>query len=151
MVCPHCLKTGSKVVDKRDNNETNSTRRRRECLNCEGRFTTYEKIDNACFLVKKKSGKLEEFDRTKLKNSILKGLKKRPIPEIEVDKLLEQIDIKLASKKKSIISTREIGEQVLEGLQKLDKVAYMLYATVYLDFENVEDISAELNKLIKFT
>jgi transcriptional repressor NrdR len=148
MVCPNCRKTGSKVIDKRNNQDTNVVRRRRECLHCQTRYTTYEKIESCAFLVRKKSGKVEDFDRTKLKNSILKGLKKRNIPETEIEQAVDQIEIALNNKHKSVIDSQEIGIEVLKRLKDLDKVAYMLYATVYLDFASITEISQELNKLI---
>ncbi len=149
MKCTNCGNESSKVVDKRNNKENNTIRRRRECISCTTRYTTYERIDSANFLVRKRSGRVEEYDRQKLKNSILKGTKKRNIAELEVEKLLEAIELTLTNKHRSIITSAEIGQAILDKLKELDKVAYMLYATVYLDFTSIEDIENELKKLTK--
>jgi len=124
-----------------------SIRRRRECLNCSFRFTTYEALENNTVLVRKKSGKLEEFNRDKLKNSLLKGLRKRPINEEAVDKFLDQVEMELSKSQISIVDSKQIGEKVLNWLKELDKVAYMLYAIVYRDFDNVTEIQTELTNL----
>ncbi|MFW5702940.1 MAG: transcriptional regulator NrdR [Candidatus Dojkabacteria bacterium] len=148
MVCPNCAKSGSKVVDKRNNTENNSIRRRRECLHCEVRFTTYEKAAQSTMLVKKRSGRIEEYEREKLRNSILIAVKKRHIADEDIDKHLDKVEIKL--KKKSIdgvIESRDIGEEVLSALKEIDQVAYMLYATVYKDFANLGEIEEALVQL----
>lgn len=147
MVCKQCGYTGSKVVDKRNNNDNNTIRRRRECLSCGNRFTTYERVENSGLLVRKKSKRIEDYDRQKLKASILKGLKKRHINEDTVDRFIDQIEIKLASRKGSVVESSEIGKAVLDGLKEIDPVAYMLYATVYRDFATLEELETEINKL----
>lgn len=147
MVCPNCSKTGSKVIDKRNNTEKNEVRRRRECLSCGTRYTTYERIEKTNFLVRKKSGRMEEFDRVKLKNSVLKGLKKRDVSEDRIERFLDQVELDLLNTHKSVISSQDVGKIVLTRLRDLDDVAYMLYATVYLDFDCLEDIQTEINKL----
>lgn len=149
MICPKCGNTSLKVVDKRNNTESNSVRRRRECLNCSTRFTTYERIEKTTFLVRKKSGRLEEFERDKMRNSVLKGLKKRKISEVQIGKFTEEVELALINKRKSIVDSHEIGEEILKGLKEIDAVAYMLYATVYLDFENLGDLQKEINKITK--
>jgi len=147
MICPKCHSGLSKVVDKRNSRNNMSIRRRRECLNCSFRFTTYEALENNTVLVRKKSGKLEEFNRDKLKNSLLKGLRKRPINEEAVDKFLDQVEMELSKSQISIVDSKQIGEKVLNWLKELDKVAYMLYAIVYRDFDNVTEIQTELTNL----
>lgn len=147
MNCPNCGSADSKVVDKRNNKENKTVRRRRECLNCEFRFTTYERVEHAHLLVRKKSGRLEEFDRNKLKTSVLKGLKKREYSEVQIDQLIDRIENSLLSKNRTIIDSKEIGKLTLQGLKTIDPVAYMLYATVYLDFDCLDDIEAELISL----
>lgn len=147
MTCINCGSSESKVIDKRNNRDNNTIRRRRECLSCGGRFTTYERIENSGLLVRKKSGKIEEFDRQKLKTSIIKGLKKRHITEDEINKFIDAIELKIAAKRKPVVDTSEIGAIVLEDLKSLDKVAYMLYATVYRDFDSLDDLEREIRKL----
>jgi len=149
MNCPKCGYISSKVVDKRNNNETNTIRRRRECLQCSERYTTYEKIERTNLLVRKKSGRVEEYDRSKLKNSLLKGLKKRAISEDKLERFIDELETNLQNKKKAILDTKEIGLTILEGLKKLDKVAYLLYATVYKDYNNIDEIALEIQELIK--
>lgn len=149
MVCNRCGQNGSKVVDKRNNNDNNTIRRRRECIHCGNRFTTYERLDNSGLLIRKKSGRIEEYDKQKLKTSILKGLKKRHINEDEVDRFIDQIELTLSNRKGSVIESSEIGKAVLEGLKQIDAVAYMLYATVYRDFATIEELEHEIRKLKK--
>jgi transcriptional repressor NrdR len=147
MKCTNCHATESKVIDKRNNRENNAIRRRRECLSCGTRYTTYERIENSGLLIRKKSGKIEEFDRQKLKTSVLKGLKKRHVTEDEINKFIDKIEIAIAAKRKPIIESNDIGAIVLEGLKDVDKVAYLLYATVYRDFEDIEEIEKAIKKL----
>jgi transcriptional repressor NrdR len=144
MKCPFCQKTKSKVVDKRDNSETGVTRRRRECLFCTKRFTTYERIENINLNVIKKSGSIEEFDREKLKRGILKAVKKRHIQESQLDELIEDIELKLLNRKNSEIKSTEIGDMVLNRLKKIDAIAYLLFAAVYKDFNSIKDIENEI-------
>lgn len=147
MRCPQCQQEGSKVIDKRNNRDINAIRRRRECLNCSTRYTTYEKQENTNFLVRKKTGSVEEYDRNKLRNSILKGLKKRHISEDELNKFIDRIELTLLNKRKPILDTTEIGYAVLDNLKDLDEIAYLLYAIVYLELDNLEAIDTHLEKL----
>ncbi len=147
MVCPTCNNIDSKVIDKRNSNERNEVRRRRECLQCATRYTTYERVEKTTFLVRKKSGRMEDYDRNKLKNSILKGMKKRSVSEDRIERMLDQVEIDLMNQSKSVINSRDIGKVVLTHLRGVDDVAYMLYATVYLDFNCLEDIQSEINEL----
>jgi transcriptional repressor NrdR len=144
MKCPFCQKNKSKVVDKRDNSETGVTRRRRECLACNKRYTTYERIENINLNVIKRSGSVEEFDREKLKRGILKAVKKRPIQECQIDELIEDIELKLLNRKHSEIKSTEIGTMVLNRLKKIDAIAYILFAAVYKDFHSINDIENEI-------
>lgn len=147
MVCPFCHSTVSKVVDKRDNNDSGVTRRRRECLSCKKRFTTYERIETICLNVVKRSGKIEEFDREKLKKGIMKAVKKRDISEQQIDELIDDIEIKLLNRKTTTVKSTLIGQMVLTRLKKIDTIAYLLFASVYRDFNSVKDFEDAINEL----
>ncbi|MCA9383733.1 transcriptional repressor NrdR [Candidatus Dojkabacteria bacterium] len=144
MFCPYCHGEETRVVDKRDNNDTGVTRRRRECLSCRKRFTTYERIETICLNVEKRSSKIEEFDREKLKKGIMKAVKKRPITENTIDELIDDIELKLLNRKSNIIKTSEIGKMVLTRLKKIDKVGYLLFASVYNDFNSINEFEQAL-------
>jgi transcriptional repressor NrdR len=145
MRCPYCFNEDTKVVDKRDSKD--STRRRRECLKCEKRFTTYEKPE-VNLIVIKKDGRKEDFDRAKLKKGILLSCEKRPsIDEETVEEIVDIIEAKL-KRKSTEVDSRIIGEMVMKKLLKLDKVAYVRFASVYRSFGDVKDLEKEL-KLIK--
>lgn len=147
MKCPYCQVNKSKVVDKRDNCETGVSRRRRECLACKKRYTTYERIETINLNVIKKSGSIEEFDREKLKRGILKAVKKRPITEFQIDEIIEDIELKLLNRKSIEIKSTEIGNMVLTRLKKIDAIAYLLFAAVYKDLNTVEDFESEILQL----
>lgn len=147
MFCPFCSCEDTKVVDKRDNNETGVTRRRRECLNCQKRFTTYERIANIVINVKKRDGRLQEFDREKLKRGIMKAVKKRNLGEDTIDELVTDIEQSLMNKDNQEVTSVEIGEMVLRGLNKLDKLGALLFAAVYKEFRTLADVEAELDRL----
>jgi transcriptional repressor NrdR len=147
MICPFCHCKDSKVVDKRDNSESGTTRRRRECLQCQKRFTTYERIETISLNVVKRSGKIEEFDREKLKKGIMKAVKKRDITESQIDELIDDIEIKLLNRKTNLIKSTEIGQMVLTRLKKLDTIAYLLFASVYRDFNSIKDFEDAISEL----
>ncbi|MBN1916135.1 transcriptional repressor NrdR [Candidatus Dojkabacteria bacterium] len=147
MFCPYCHFEDTKVVDKRDNDETAVTRRRRECLGCGKRFTTYERIETIHLNVVKRSGKMEEFDREKLKRGIMKAVKKRPITEKQIDELIDDIELKLLNRKSTEIKSTEIGKMILTRLKKLDQVGYILFASVYRDFNEINDFERVLEEL----
>ncbi len=147
MHCPYCKHKGTKVVDKRDNQETNTTRRRRECENCEKRFTTYERIENVLLYVKKRNGHVEEFDREKLKRSTLKALSKRNIPDERVEQMISEIEAELLVMDKDAIDSVEIGQIVLEKLQEVDELGALLFAAVYKEFKNIDDLKGELKRV----
>ncbi|MFQ5492676.1 MAG: transcriptional regulator NrdR [Candidatus Dojkabacteria bacterium] len=147
MFCPYCHCEETKVVDKRDNNETGVARRRRECLSCAKRFTTYERVETISLNVEKRSGKIEEFDREKLKKGITKAVKKRMIPEGEIDELIDDIELKLLNRKTSQVKSNEIGKMVLTRLKKLDTIGYLLFASVYRDFDSIEDFEQAIAEL----
>ncbi len=147
MFCPYCHGGDTKVVDKRDNSDTGVTRRRRECNECQKRFTTYERIETIHLNVIKRSGKVEEFDREKLKRGIMKAVKKRPLTEDQIDELIDDIELKLLNRKTTEIKSTEIGNMVLTRLKRLDKIGYILYSSVYKDFTCVEDFEKVLSEL----
>ena len=147
MKCPYCCSETTKVVDKRDNNEDKSTRRRRECLSCKKRFTTYERIEKVDVSIEKKDGSLENFDREKL----IKGIEKAVGPSIdmtEIEIFAEDIE-RLVLNSTDIVSTKEIGVRVLRWLKDKDALAYMRFASVYKDFKTLGDFEKELKSLSK--
>ena len=149
MICPYCSSENSKVIDKRNNSETGHIRRRRECLNCDKRYTTYERIENIELDVIKRSGKVEQFDREKLKRGVIKAVKKRNINEEKFDDLIDDIERKLLQRKAKAIKSTDIGKMVLVRLKKIDKLGYLLFASVYKDFQNLNDFEKELRELKK--
>jgi len=150
MRCPYCGSKQSRVVDKRDGNDDGNTRRRRECLKCYKRFTTYERIENVELDVLKKDGTIEKFNRDKIIRSLNKAISKRPISDDQVLKLVEDIEMKLLNRKASVIKSSEIGKMILNRLKWLDGVAYMRFASVYKDFEDLDDFQTELNLLREY-
>lgn len=149
MICPYCGSDKLKVIDKRDNNETNTTRRRRECEKCENRFTTYERIEKLLMNVIKRDGNIEEFDREKIKRGIYKAVKKRPISESQINEIIDSVEQALVTKGESTIRSIDIGELVLKGLTKVDKLGALLFAAVYKEFQTLEDVQEQLEKLSK--
>lgn len=149
MICPFCKSSNIKVIDKRNNFETNTIRRRRECEDCLKRFTTYERIEKVLLNVVKRDGRIEEFDREKIKRGILKAVKKRHIPEAKIDELIDDIEQTLLMQDKQVIRTVDIGEMILKGLGKIDTLGALLFAAVYKEFESLEDVEKELKMLSK--
>jgi transcriptional repressor NrdR len=145
MKCPFCQSPQLKVVDKRDSNEF--IRRRRECLKCAKRFTTYEKIEDIPLHVLKKNGKKVLFDRSKVRSGLSKACQKRPVTLEQIETSVRKIESKLRNRK-SDITTKVIGEEVIRELKKIDKVAYIRFASVYQEFEDLEDFSEAINKII---
>lgn len=150
MRCPYCGSDENKVVDKRDHPEDGITRRRRECLKCYKRYTTYERIETVELDVLKKDGTIEKFDRDKLKRSIFKSISKRPITDEQVMKIVEDIEMKLLNRKATTIPATEIGKMILNRLRWLDGVAYMRFASVYKDFASLDDFEVELKSLKQY-
>ena len=147
MNCPYCGNEDHKVVDKREANE--ATRRRRECLRCEKRFTTYERIEPFDLIIVKKDGRREPFSREKLRTGLIKACEKRPIPQEKIDKAVDEIEAELRNEEKKEVSSSHVGELVMRKLKKLDKVAYIRFASVYRQFADLESFEKELKKLIK--
>ncbi len=147
MKCPYCSSTETKVLDKRDNVHDSTTRRRRECLKCSKRFTTYERIENIDLSIKKKDGSCEPFNREKLKKSLLKAVRKDEIPDEVLSGILDSIEMDLLSKESTVVDSSEVGELVLGKLRGVSTVAYMRFASVYKGFNSLEDFVSEIEKL----
>ena len=145
MNCPFCSFQDSKVVDKRDYED--SIRRRRECLKCNKRYTTYEKIGSINLIVLKKDGRKEQFDSEKLKKGILIACEKRPVTVEQIDELVNKIESELRKLKSKELLSSTIGEKVLSRLKKLDEIAYLRFLSVFHSFNEVEDFKKELKKL----
>jgi len=141
MNCPFCL-SDSKVIDKRD--AESATRRRRECLECGKRFTTYERVDSIDLFVVKKDGSRQPFDRAKLRAGIMRACEKRPVSQEQIENALNDIETKLRQQESTEFPSRLIGELTIKMLKKLDKVAYIRFASVYRDFKDIEDFEKEL-------
>lgn len=146
MKCPYCGNADTKVTDKRDSEE-GVTRRRRECLKCEKRFTTYERVEKTELTVIKKDGRREPFSMEKLRAGVLRACEKRPVTREKIDQLCDEIEEKLKKKEKTEIPSRLIGELVMRKLKALDKVAYVRFASVYKEFQDVEDFKKEMKEL----
>jgi len=145
MNCPFCSNLKSKVTDKRTSPK--GIRRRRECLKCKKRFTTYEKIGKNELYVIKKDGKREKFDREKIEKGIDKAFEKRPISKEKIDKMIDEIEEQLRRKGKKEIKSSTIGELIIRKIKKLDNVAYIRFASVYRDFQDIRDFKKELREL----
>jgi transcriptional repressor NrdR len=148
MLCPYCQNKETKVIDSRETEGDEVTRRRRECLKCEKRHTTYERIETDLRVIKKDNS-IVQYNRDKLKSGIIKSCEKRPIPTEIIDKSVNKIEAMLRSKPKTDIKSSVIGELVMKELKKLDKIAYIRFASVYRDFEDIASFENELKKLKK--
>ena len=149
MKCPFCNHMEDKVVDSRESTEGDAIRRRRECLACERRFTTYERIDEVPYMVVKKDGRREKFDRQKVLAGLLKACEKRPVSMAKLADLVNQVESKVTDSPDREISTTEIGEFLIENLRDLDKIAYVRFASVYRDFQDEEAFFNELKNLMR--
>ena len=148
MKCPFCGHLGDKVVDSRESKEGNSIRRRRECLECGKRFTSYERIDEIPYMVVKKDGSRERFERQKLIAGMLKACEKRPVSVAALEALADRVEGTLQERPEKEIGTTEIGGFVMEELKKLDKVAYVRFASVYRHFRDLGESMSELKDLL---
>ncbi len=146
MFCPYCKNKETKVIDKRDLDDEPVSRRRRECLRCKKRFTTYERIEEIKIKVVKKDGKVQDYDREKLARGIRISAEKR-IPDDEVEKIIDDIEMRIMNRKSNKIPASDIGRMVLTRLKHVDKVAYMRFASVFLDFDGLDEFKEELEKL----
>jgi transcriptional repressor NrdR len=149
MKCPFCSSVEDKVVDSREARIGDVIRRRRECVKCGRRFTTYERIDEIPHMLVKKDGRREKFDRQKLLAGLLKASEKRPIPTSKLEEIVNQAETYVAESPDRERPTKAVGELVMNRLKKLDKVAYVRFASVYLDFKDVREFMDELKDLLK--
>ncbi|MBW3012229.1 transcriptional regulator NrdR [Candidatus Woesearchaeota archaeon] len=149
MKCPYCTSVDSKVVDKRETGEEDITRRRRECLACSKRFTTYERVELIDLVILKKDGRKEEFDRNKVISGLKKACEKRNVSNERIEQIADEIESKIKALETTEVDSKVIGELVMKYLRKLDKVAYIRFASVYRDFADVEEFKTELEKLMK--
>ena len=149
MKCPYCSFEETQVIDTRETENLEATRRRRECLKCNKRFTTYERVEEAEIVVVKKEGKRERFERQKVLNGILKACEKRPISLDKIEKLVDEVESDLRKRDSVEVDSKIIGEIVMKKLKALDKVAYIRFASVYREFEDIVRFEEELEKLQK--
>ncbi len=149
MLCPFCAHLEDKVIDSRESKEGNNIRRRRECLACQKRFTTYERIEEIPFMVVKKDGRRERFDRQKILNGLLKACEKRPVPIAKLAELVDQVETAMMGESERELSSTAIGEILMTRLRELDKIAYVRFASVYRDFQDEEAFFNEIRRLIK--
>lgn len=149
MKCPYCSFLESKVIDSRPSDEGGSVRRRRECLNCEKRFTTYETIEKLPLMIVKKDKTREPYDRNKLLTGIILACQKRPVPMEEIQKTVDEIETILYNSLEREVTSQQIGELVMKKLKILDEVAYVRFASVYRQFKDLNTFMDELTKLLK--
>lgn len=149
MKCPYCGKDNTRVIDSRPADDGGSIRRRRECDACGRRFTTYEKVETIPVIVIKKDDNRETYDRSKIEAGIIRACHKRPISAVQVTELVDEIEAVIFNQEVREISTREIGELVMEKLKKLDSVAYVRFASVYREFKDVNTFMDELKKIVE--
>ena len=148
MRCPFCDHSESKVIDSRESKNGLRIRRRRECLSCERRFTTYEQIEEIPYMVVKKDGRRQAFDSQKLLRGLLKACEKRPVPVRKLEEIVEEIESNLQERQEKEMNASEIGRIVMKKLRALDKVAYVRFASVYREFKDVLEFKKELEKLL---
>ena len=149
MRCPYCGSRETEVVETRDSEDLETIRRRRACLKCEKRFTTYERVENANLIVIKKDGKREQFNRDKLKNGIFRACEKTTVSIEQIDKIVTEIERELRGGETVEVESKKIGQLIANKLKKIDKVAYIRFASVFKRFVDVEDFEKEVQKLIK--
>lgn len=149
MKCLYCNCTESKVIDSRAADDDRAIRRRRECIGCGRRFTTYETIEVTPVLVVKNNGTRESFNEEKIRNGIVKSCEKRPVSAVEIDSIVADISKEIYNSMESEISTKVIGEMVMDRLKKVDEVAYVRYASVYRSFKDLSSFMAELKQMMK--
>jgi transcriptional repressor NrdR len=149
MKCPFCGHLHDKVVDSRESKEGDAIRRRRQCLGCQRRFTSYERIDEIPYMVVKKDGRRERFDRQKVLAGVLKACEKRPVSMVQLEAIADKAEVMVQESSEREVSTQTLGETIMNELKNLDKVAYVRFASVYLDFKDVQEFMSELKDLLK--
>lgn len=149
MKCPYCSAVRDRVIDSRSSNESRSVRRRRECMKCKRRFTTYESVEEISMMVVKRDGRRETFDRNKIISGILKACEKRPVSLQKVEDLVDKVERELYKKYEKEIKAQTVGELVMERLHRIDQVAYVRFASVYRQFKDINQFMAELKDLLK--
>ena len=149
MRCPFCNNQEDRVIDSRESKEGDSIRRRRECVKCKRRFTTYERSDEVPFMVVKRDGRREKFDRQKVLEGLLKACEKRPVAMGRLAEIVDDIESKVMESQDREVTTSEVGEMLMERLRSLDKIAYVRFASVYRDFQDVEAFLNELKDLLQ--
>ncbi len=149
MRCPFCGEPDSKVIDSRASEEGNAIRRRRECVICQKRFTTYERVEEAPLIVIKKDGRREPFNRQKVLTGLLKACEKRPVAYATLEKMVDQVERDLRNRMEQEVRSNVVGEMIMEGLKDLDEVAYVRFASVYRQFKDLGIFMQELQDLLK--
>jgi transcriptional repressor NrdR len=147
MLCPYCGFDQSSVLESRDTEDGKVTRRRRECLKCGKRFTTYERVGNIELKVIKKDGSLEDFDPEKIKKGVGKACWKRPVKKEQIQKIVDEIEIRLLNRKSTRVPSKDIGKMVMNRLKKVDPIAYLRFASVYLDVKKLEDFESIIKEV----
>ena len=147
MLCPFCKKDNTVVLESRDSEEGEVTRRRRECKSCGKRFTTYERVENISLKIVKKDGSLENYDREKIAQGILKACEKRACSYENINNIVDDIEMRLLSRKSTEVSSSDIGRMILTRLKKLDKVAYLRFASVFLEFASVNEFKEQIKEI----
>lgn len=148
MLCPYCAHQESKVIDSRESEDQKVTRRRRECLKCGKRFTTFERVETLDILVIKKDGSREPFERDKVRGGVVKACVKRPVTAEQIDKVVDEVEAEIRLKPEKEIQSTKVGEMVIAKLKKLDKVAYIRFASIYREFTDLKDFQKELKALL---
>ncbi|MBI4158669.1 transcriptional repressor NrdR [Candidatus Woesearchaeota archaeon] len=149
MKCPYCNHSETKVVDKRETDDLDVTRRRRECLKCGKRFTTYERVEGIELIIVKKDGRREAFDKEKLKRGLVRACEKRPVPVEQIDKIIDKVEAEIRRLDTKEVRSSIVGDKITKELKKLDQVAYIRFASVYRSFADVTDFQKELKDLLK--
>ncbi len=149
MRCPFCDLGKDRVVDSRETKEGNVIRRRRECLSCKRRFTTYERIEDIPFIVVKKGGLRERFDRSKLRSGLLKACEKRSVPTRDLENIVETLEQRFLETPDRELTSQEIGEYVMDCLKQIDKVAYVRFASVYQEFEDLREFITKIDQVLE--
>jgi transcriptional repressor NrdR len=149
MKCPFCGHLHDKVVDSRESKDGDAIRRRRQCLGCQRRFTSYERIDEIPYMVVKKDGRRERFDRQKVLAGVLKACERRPVSMVQLETIADDAEAMVQESSEREVPTQKLGEMIMNELKNLDKVAYVRFASVYLDFKDVQEFMSELKELLK--